>query len=117
MDITVILPSTNKAGKDLICMLEQDSNQKDFKKIVSTITSYMCINRHLLERQVIMQNVYDIIYRNYIEQIKKNFNSKYTSHILSILHTKYVDYLIELKKMLESELYEEYNNNHIEEND
>jgi hypothetical protein len=100
MDITSILPSTNKAGKDLISILETDGKQKEFKKLVSLITSYAKINQHLLQQKVSMQYVYDIIYRDYVVKIQKKFEQKYGSYMLNILHKKYVDYLIELKEML-----------------
>lgn len=114
MDITVILPSTNKAGNDLVKILEQDGKQKEFKKVVVIIRSYMDINRHLLTRQVTMQYLYDTVYRDFVEKTKTKFYPKYSSYILSILHTKYVDYLIELKNLLE--LCDETDINNIEEN-
>ena len=100
MDITLILPSTNKAGQDLISILETDGKQKEFKKLVSLITSYANINQYLLQQKVSMQYVYDIIYRDYVVKIQKKFEQKYSSYMLNILHKKYVDYLIELKEML-----------------
>lgn len=101
MDITAILPPTNKAGNDLINILEQDGKQKEFKKIVGLMASYTNVNKHLLARQVTMQYVYDAVYRDYIEKIKTKFEQKYSSYVLNILHKKYVDFLIELRKILE----------------
>lgn len=101
MDITIILPPTNKAGTDLISILEQDGKQKEFKKVVSLMTSYTTANQHLLTRHVTMQYAYDVIYRDYIEKIKIKFEQKYCSYVLNILHKKYVDFLIELREKLE----------------
>lgn len=101
MDITAILPPTNKAGNDLISILEQDGKQKEFKKIVGLMTSYTNVNQHLLLQQVTMQYVYDTVYRDYMEKAKAKFEQKYSSYVLNILHKKYVDFLIELRKMLE----------------
>jgi hypothetical protein len=100
MDITTILPSTNKAGQDLVSILEKDGKQKEFKKLVSLITSYANINQYLLHQKVTTQYVYDVIYRDYVGKIKKNFEQKYASYMLNILHKKYVDYLIELREMI-----------------
>lgn len=104
MDITIILPRTNKAGCDLVSILEKDNQQKLFKKIVSLITSYININRKLLTQQVIIQYVYDIIYKDYVTKIKERYASKYASYVLNILHTKYVDFLTELNQL--AQLYE-----------
>lgn len=101
MDITAILPATNKAGISLIKILENDGKQNEFKKIVTLITSYSNVNQHLLLKQVTMQYVYDSIYNDYKNRINNKFENKYASYILCILHKKYVDFLIELRKMLE----------------
>jgi hypothetical protein len=100
MDITVILPPTNKAGNDLVSILEQDGKQKEFKKVVSLISSYTNVNQYLLSQQVTMQYVYDVVYKDYINKTKEKFEPKYGSYVLNILHTKYVDILIEMRKMI-----------------
>lgn len=112
MDITVILPPTNKAGNDLVSILEKDGKQKEFKKVVQLITSYTNVNTHFLDRQVLMQYVYDAIYKDYILKIKEKIEQKYVSYVLNILHKKYVDFLIELRKLLD--LCEEFNQDDID---
>ncbi len=101
IDITVILPPTNKAGLNLASILKKDSMQKEFKKVVSIIRSYNNANQHLLERQVTMQYIYDILYDDYKNKIKTKFIPKYGSYVLCILHKKYVDFLNELKEFNE----------------
>lgn len=115
MDITAILPPTNKAGLDLIKMLKEDNKQNEFKKVVKIIKSYTNVNQDLLEKQVTTQYVYDIIYKDFVVQIKLKIAEKYCSHVLNILHKKYVDFLSDMRNLME--LCEDFNQNNNVEND
>lgn len=115
MDITAILPPTNKAGLNFISILEKDGKQSEFKKIVTIIRSYTNANQHLLSKQVTMQYPYDVIYKDYMQKITEKFEEKYASYVLCILRKKYVDYLTDLRQLLdlcnECQTLSDYENN------
>lgn len=100
MDITAILPPTNKAGKDLIKILEKDNNSNVFKKVINVISSYSYINQQLLAQQITMQYIYDLVYSDFIIKIKNKFEPKYCSYVLNILHKKYTDFLREMRDLI-----------------
>jgi hypothetical protein len=110
MDITVIVPPTNKAGQTLVKMLEEDNKHDEFRKIITILTGYCKINKYLLGNNVVAQYVYDVIYNDYKSKIVDKFDKKYETYILCLLHTKYDNFLTEMRDMVELYCTHEDNN-------
>ena len=97
MDITSIVSKTNKAGIALIDMLQRDNNEKEYNKIIIILTKYSMYSRELLTRNVFNDYFYDLVYEDYKNKINKNIDTEYVAYVLNILHTKYKDYINEMR--------------------